>query len=197
MSTDEMEEAARRVLEFARAALSPQRLGHSLRVAHLSRELCPRFGVEPGRGYLAGIAHDMMKASGDARLLEFASRDGEPISALEREKPSLLHGRAAAVLLAEEFGVEDFSVLEAVRHHTFGAPGLDSLGKIVFVADKMEPGRESVPAELRSRVLSSGLDEMARLVLEDNLSYLESRGKAISPLTRAMLAETTNTGVRP
>lgn len=51
-----------------------------------------------------------------------------------------LHGRAAAVVL-QKFGINDKSVLKAAAFHTFGYEGIDALGKIVYIADKIEPGR--------------------------------------------------------
>jgi predicted HD superfamily hydrolase involved in NAD metabolism len=189
MNTETIEETTGKVDLYARGVLSPARYAHSLRVACLSAELCERFGVDSRLGNLAGIAHDMCKTSTEKWLLSLAVRDGSPVSALEREKPSLLHGRAAAVLLRDDFGVTDESVLGAVRHHTFGAPGLDALGKIVFVADKVEPGRTDYDESRRSKILAQDLSGMTSLVLADNIQYLEMKGKSVSLETLAMLEE--------
>ncbi len=178
-----------KVDQYARGALPLPRYEHSVRVAELSRELCGRFGMDPEAGYLAGIAHDICKPGKDRWLLSLVARDGMPLAEIERAKPALLHGRAAAVMLSSDFGVSDQSILDAVRHHTFGAPGLDGLGMILFVADKIEPGREGYDEALRKKILSSALPEMTRLVLEDNIRYLERRGKTVSMATLAMLED--------
>ncbi len=188
MRRDEAADQAIRVRQYARTALSPSRFEHSERVAGLAVALCGRFGVDPDAGYLAGIAHDMCKAGKERLLLSLAARDGLPLSPIEEEKPSLLHGRAAAVVLESDFGVSDRSVLEAVRHHTFGSPTLDSLGLIVFVADKLEPGRDGIDVGWRERTLSLGLNAMAAAVVRDNVRYLEEKGKTVSSETREMLA---------
>lgn len=168
------------------AALPDPRYKHSVRVAELAASLCTRFGVDPDLGYLAGLAHDMCKVGRDRWLLSLAERDGLPICQLERDKPALLHGRAAAMLLLGDFGVDNPSVLDAIRHHTFGSPGMDALGKIIFVSDKIEPGR-GMESETRKRVLESSLDEMTLYVLRDNVRFLESKNREVSPLTRSML----------
>jgi len=172
---------------YALGVLAPPRYAHSVRVAVLARDLCLRFGVDPCDGFLAGIAHDMCKSGKERWILSLVSQDGDPVVGIELEKPSLLHGRAAAVLLAGEFGIADRSILDAVKHHTFGAPAMDALGKILFVADKIEPGRTGLDPDYRKKILASDLEGMTRLVLEDNIQYLESRGKAVSPVTLRML----------
>lgn len=186
MNTETIKAITRKVDLYAKGVLPPARYAHSLRVARLSAELCARFGVDPLRGNLAGIAHDMCKSATDKWVLSLVARDGEPVAGIELEKPSLLHGRAAATLLRDDFCVDDESVLDAVRHHTFGAPHLDTLGQILFVADKVEPGRTDYDAARRSEILSGDLARMTALVLADNIEYLESRGKSVSPWTLAM-----------
>ncbi len=188
MRRDDVLDTADRIRQYARTALSPSRFAHCERVAGLAVELCVRFGVDPDAGYVAGIAHDMCKACKERLLLSLASRDGYPISAIEADKPSLLHGRAAAVVLENDFGVTNRSVIEAVRHHTFGSPTLDPLGLIVFVADKLEPGRDGIDGESRARALSLDLNGMAFEVASDNVRYLEAKGKTVSSETREMLA---------
>lgn len=187
MNIDELKQITEKINLYALGVLSPPRYEHSVRVAVLARDLCRRFGVEPCDGYLAGIAHDMCKSGKERWILSLASQDGDPVVGIELEKPALLHGRAAAVLISTAFGITDQSILGAVRHHTFGAPGMDALGKIVFVADKIEPGRTGLDPDYRKKILASDLDGMTRLVLEDNMRYLEARGKAVSPVTIRML----------
>lgn len=187
MNDDEIVKASEKVNRYILGTLTPPRYAHSIRVAVLARNLCTRFGFDPLTGYLAGIAHDMCKSAQDQTLLTLAGGDSLPISTIERDKPSLLHGRAAAVLLGTEYGVTDASILEAVRHHTFGKPNLDSLGKIVFVADKIEPGRTGVNSDLRKKILGSDLGEMTVLVLEKHISYLEERGKIVAESTYSMM----------
>lgn len=183
MNTDEIKQVTEKINLYALGVLSPPRYAHSLRVAHLARELSERFGLDPYVGYLAGIAHDMCKSGKDRWLLALAVQDQSPVNEIELEKPALLHGRAAAVMLYNEFGIKDGSILSAVKNHTFGAPEMDDLEKIVFVADKVEPGRTCLDPEFRQKILRSDLDAMTMMVLEDNVQYLESRGKKVSIIT--------------
>ena len=180
-------------LEHAvRESLSPLRFLHSRNTALLSWDLCRRFGLDPWSGYLAGLSHDMAKPLGGEELFAMARRDGREISELERRKPMLLHGRAAAVLLRERFGVHNEEVLEAVAFHTEGKIGMGPLAKIVYVADKVEVSRKRVDGRLRD--LASGgdgspaaLEELFREVLGEAVGWLRSERMDISGETLGLL----------
>lgn len=177
---------AQTIYTHIRENLPSGRCKHSLRVAKLVRELCERFDLDPDAGYIAGLAHDMCKNEPAERLMKLATMDGAEITTIEREKPSLLHGRAAAMVLVDEYGIQEGSITNAVRHHTFGDPSLEPLGLILYVADKIEIGRKQISSDFRSRVLENDLKTMAYLVLEENIRYLESKGKKVSAASREM-----------
>lgn len=187
MNIDELKLVTEKVNLYALGVLPSTRYEHSVRVAVLARELCERFGLDPYAGYLAGIGHDICKVGKNKWLTALALQDGNSLSDVEERKPALLHGRAAAVLMEKEFGVDNLSILEAVRHHTFGAVDMDDLGKIIFVSDKIEPGRTGLDPVYRAKLLAAGLDDMTCMVVEDNVRYLISKGKEVSLITRLML----------
>ena len=185
-SKDDLSEATESVRKYALAAVSESRYKHSVRVAETCARLCRHYGLREDLGYFCGIAHDICKSMEGDILLKIASRDGCEIDALEMEKPALLHGRAAAVKLREDWGIADESVLEAVANHTFGKPGMCDLAKILYVADKIEPGREHVTEEYTRLLLNMDLNEMIRTVIKENMDYLKSKGKSLSPQTKAL-----------
>lgn len=175
------------VEEYTRFLLPRNRFLHCRQVALFSRDLCVRFGLSEAQGYLAGIAHDLCKGMEDDQLKALALQDGLSLSPLEEQKPSLLHARAAAVLLRSRFGVETEAVLEAIQCHTTGAVGMGNLAKIVYVADKIEPSRSGVRGELRVLAQTEGLDRLFYEVLKDTVAYLQSKGRELSEETKALL----------
>ncbi len=86
-----------RIEEEARRVLTVERFLHSRNTALLAHDLCLRFGINPKAGYLAGIAHDLAKQTEPKLLLKMVKDDGLPVTDIEKGKPNLLHGRAAAV----------------------------------------------------------------------------------------------------
>lgn len=175
------------ITEYARNHEKKERFAHSVRTAETCAALCRRFGEDADKCYLAGIAHDMCKECDDMELVSLAVKDGLPVSPIERTHLSLLHGRAAATLLKEQFNLNDAAIIEAVQHHTFGRAGMCNLAKILFIADKIEPGREHVTEKYLKKTEKMALNELAMFVVSENISYLQERGKKVAPATQEFL----------
>lgn len=181
-------ETATRVENDIRANLNLDRFLHSRNTALLAWDLCRRFGIDPRKGYLAGIAHDMCKGMGSDALTRLARADGGSISKLEQKKPDLLHARAAAVLLPGKYGIDDKDIIEAIRYHTTGNYNMGALAKVIYVADKIEISRTKVDPGLRKMSASADLETLFSAVLSNTVSYLKSRQMDISYGTKKLLA---------
>jgi len=175
-----------RVEAAAMEALSVTRFLHSRNTALLAQDLCRRFGLDPEAGYLAGIAHDLGKQLDAKQLIKLAKSDGRAISALENSKSTLLHGRAAAVLLRERFCINNKDILEAVAFHTSGNENMRPLAKVVYIADKTEVSRNIDPA-LRKMCYEENLDSILYAVLKKTVSKLEQKELALSEETLKLL----------
>ena len=112
---------------------------HIHRVEEIAKELALRHGVEQQRAGLGMLAHDVARAMADDELLRRAGEMELPIGTVERKAPVLLHGPVGAELLVREDGLDDPALHGAVYWHSTGHPSLDDLGKIVFLADKLDP----------------------------------------------------------
>lgn len=168
--------------------MNPYRFIHSRNVALHSADLAGRFGLDADSAYLAGITHDICKEFDDDSMTEYALKDGGTLSVLERDKPSLLHGRAAAMLIQERFGINDKAVIEAVRLHTTGGPDMGPLAKIVYIADKIEAARTTVDSRLRRIAFGSegeslSLDALFRIVFDATVEWLFENRLGVSEET--------------
>jgi len=172
----------------ARACLDAERFMHSRNTALLSWDLCKRFGFDPQKGYLAGIAHDICKGLEESELASLARQDSGGISKLEQKRPGLLHARAAAVYVNKKYGVKDKDILEAIRYHTTGVRDMGPIAKVVYIADKIEISRTDVDPVLRKMSQESDLDTLFSEVLSDTVNYLKSRQLDISYGTRRLMA---------
>ena len=180
-----------RASAIVEASLSRPRLKHSREVARLASELCDRFHADEEKGYIAGMAHDLARELDSAEILLLAESDGMPMSAWERANPLLLHGRAAASILAKHTGYSDPETLQAVRDHVTGRGSMGTISKIVFAADFLEPTRVLVSPEFRRRSLGLSLDEMTLAVLERKIHYVRAEAREIAPDARALHEELT------
>ncbi len=167
--------------------LSSARAAHSRRVAELAASLCAREGLDPWRGRAAGLAHDLCKELPRKAQRELAASYPDFLpgllltSALMGDK--VIHGPAAAALIARDYALEDAELLEALALHTVGRPGMGRLSTILYCADKLEPGREGKPGEDREAILRLPLDGMLLAVVGSALSWLRSQGKVVAPET--------------
>ena len=102
---------------------TPERRAHIERVVALLNEWARAMTVPPderARWLRAGWLHD-------------ALRDAPAASELD-------HGPLAAERAARD-GEHDQGVLDAVRYHSIGYAGWDEVGRMLYLADYLEPGR--------------------------------------------------------
>jgi predicted HD superfamily hydrolase involved in NAD metabolism len=127
---------------------------------------------------LAAWGHDIARALSRRELLARARGFGLEVSPVEEEAPILLHGPVGAEILRQEHGIDDPEVLAAARFHSTGRAGMSLLEKVIFVADKIEPGKvRAKPALARVRELADRdldaaileyLDQMLMVASEEN-----------------------------
>ncbi|GMO59697.1 MAG: hypothetical protein Ta2A_05680 [Treponemataceae bacterium] len=180
---------------FPAVTMTNKRYEHSRRVEQTALRLCKKFGMDKDadmeeKVFFAAVAHDLCKELSDSQLLESAKKDGQPISENELAKPSLLHGRACAVQLVEKYGLTesaDAEILEAVREHTYGKKGMGIVAQIVYIADKIEPGRPQIDACYQEKIKDMTLPELLRHVVAENIAFLQQEGKIPAPRSLELL----------
>lgn len=128
-----------------------------------------------------------------AAYLHDALRNADPEELRKRVEPEyaflpgpLLHGPAAAQRLWVD-GVRDGELLNAVGFHTLGHAGFGTMGKALYVADFLEPGRDLLNewrAGLRAR-MPADLPGVVREILGARIAYLVGRGSRLRPETVA------------
>ncbi len=150
-------------------------------MASLAAALARRHGVDPRRAALAGWLHDWLKPWPAARLRRLLSRYHEPLDAPTRRLPVLWHGPAAAAWARNALGVRDRGVLDAVRWHTTGRPGMTALDRIVFIADSAAADRTFPEARVTRRLAARDLGLATRYALASKLAWLWSRGTRPHP----------------
>lgn len=135
-------------------------------------------------GRIAGLAHDLCKemplARQEALATIYSSLSGRDIPKDGVIGRAALHGPAAAGLLASEFGLDDADILEAVALHTLGAEDMGDLARIIYAADKLEPGRGHVDPKFRADCLELPPGALFSAVLADTVGWLRSMGQPVA-----------------
>lgn len=172
-------------------ALPPKLQAHIARAQDVARELAPWHQVSPEQAALGLLAHDVARAMPGAELLQCAAQFGLPVGLVDRRAPVLLHGPVGAEILRQEEGLADGGYLyQAVYWHTTAHPGLDNLGKVVFLADKLDPnkGKKYPYQPLLMELARENLDAAILEFLTRQLVDLAGRGLMVHP----MLVKTRN-----
>jgi HD superfamily phosphohydrolase YqeK len=118
------------------AMVTPARREHIERVAELATGWALAMGVsesERHRWLRAVWLHDALRDAPDEELMRWAPSALGP--------PDLRHGPASAAR-AKSDGESDRGVLDAVRYHSIGLAEWDMVGRVLYCADYLEPGRK-------------------------------------------------------
>lgn len=153
---------AGRLREYARRNENPSRFAHTVGVVKAARELAERFGADPRKAEIAAWFHDACRAGGD-----------------------LEHGKLAAAKLTELFGVEDEDILNAIKYHTTGRPGMSLLEKVIKIADMIEENRDYPGVEeMRRLARTEDIDRCLYKLMEHTKKYVKDRSRAYDPLSQ-------------
>ena len=156
---------------------------HIYRVRDVAQELAARHGIDPDRAELGALAHDVCRAVPGDDLLKMSAELSVPVTDVDRDFPLLLHGPVGAALLRKEDNLTDHSIFEAVRWHSTAHASLDDLGKLIFLADKLEPQKAAVysyQARLHEMALES-LDLALLEFLTREMAARIEKGETVHP----------------
>ena len=165
--------------------LDAKRYEHTLGVAYTAAALAMCNDVDPVKAETAGLLHDCAICFSDDKKISVCRKNNMEINSVESRNPYLLHAKAGYCIAKNKFDIEDQDILNAILNHTTGRPGMSTLEKIIYIADYIEPSRKQAPNLSEVRKLAfQNLDQALLKILTDILSYLESGGGEIDPLTK-------------
>ncbi len=153
---------------------------HCLGVKNTAMQLAQVHGVDPEKAALTGMLHDYGKLYSDEELARVARRCHLEDPVIYQE-PVLLHAPVGALLLQEELAVEDPAILEAVRVHTTGFPGMSLLAQIIYVADYIEPQRTCPGVQVIRKLAFTHLQDALLASVDFTIQYVLDRKKLIHP----------------
>lgn len=172
-------------VERAWAGLPAGLVRHMRSVSALAGELAARWGADPREAELAGFLHDVARAEPPQRLLALAQELGVPVNRVEAETPLLLHGPVGSAQVLARLPWVTEPMAQAIRWHSTGRWGMGLLEKVVFLADKLEPGKEGYYQGLGdlSDLARQDLDRAVLRYLDWLIGHLIDRGQLVHAAT--------------
>ncbi|HFU3844343.1 TPA: bis(5'-nucleosyl)-tetraphosphatase (symmetrical) YqeK [Streptococcus suis] len=170
------------LLEKIRVAMKPARFQHVLGVEQAALALADRYGCDPKKASLAALLHDYAKEVEDQVFLDLIAKYDLDKDLLNWDN-NIWHGVVGAYKIAEDFGLEDEEIFQAIQRHTIGAGQMTLLDKVLYVADYIEPNRDFPGVDEARRIAKESLDKAVAYETAQTISYLAKKGIPIYPQT--------------
>ena len=175
--------------EAVKTAMDKDRYNHTVGVAYTAAAMAMRYGEGEAEDFtdkalIAGFLHDCAKCLSAKELMAGCAEYGIPVTVSEENNPFLLHGKLGAYFARSKYGIEDEDIINAVKWHTTGRPGMSKLEKIIFVADYIEPGRyKQKNLKMLRETAFIDLDRCVYLIAGDTVDYLTGHNKSMDEMT--------------
>ena len=164
--------------------LDKERYTHTLGVMYTAAALAMAHHVDLEQAMYAGLLHDCAKCISNEKKLKLCKKYHIDISPSEKRSPFLLHAILGAYFAKKNYKVNDSKVLHAIQVHTTGEPKMNTLDKIIYIADYIEPNRKKASNLEKVRKMAFvDLDKTMLCILSDTLDYLKRKGGELDPLT--------------
>ena len=150
---------------------SEELFAHLARTTAYAMKFAKKLNISYEKVYLAAMLHDIAKE----------------MPPLKKSYPTnskkVIHQYDGAEIAKTEFLIEDSDVLEAIKFHTTGKPGMTPLQKLIYAADKLESGRFYAGVDEIRAEIEEDFEEGFIMLLKRNVEHLKSLGKENDVLT--------------
>ncbi len=164
--------------------LKPDRYIHTMGVVDTAVQLALHYHADAGQARIAALLHDCAKYIPMEERIDYCRSHQVEVTEAEEENLTLLHAKCGSIRAQEEYGISDPDILHAITVHTTGCPDMNLLDKIIFVADYIEPNRDTAPnLEKWRKMAYEDLDGTVAGISSDTLAYLKDAGRPIDPVT--------------
>lgn len=171
-----------KALKLVKEQLTEHRYQHTLGVMETAISLARHYRADEKKAELAAIFHDYAKFRPKEEMKRIIIDQGFPSDLLEYN-PELWHAPVGAYLTKTEAGITDREILDAIRYHTSGRPGMTLLEKIIYLADYIEPGRHFPGVDEVRELAQESLDQALIKSLQNTIIFLLKKNQMVYPET--------------
>ncbi|GAB6188330.1 bis(5'-nucleosyl)-tetraphosphatase (symmetrical) YqeK [Marinitoga arctica] len=169
-----MEKIIVEIKEILKKMISEHRLKHIMGVAYTTKILANKYKIDERKAELAALGHDLFREVKPYKFLKIARFYGIKISEIEKNHPILLHGKIAAEYLKMRYDIPD-DIYKAIYYHTSGYKYFDTLGKILFIADSIEPTRVYENIDYFRKLAEYDINKAYEEILKNKILYAIKR----------------------
>lgn len=165
---------------------SEKRYKHSLGVMKKAEELAKLYGENINKAKLVGLAHDIGKDLSKEEKLEYVKNNDIEIDEIEKINTGLLHAKIGADICKKKYGFSK-DMQNAIKYHTVGNKNMDTFSKIIFIADKIEDGRnyknekKMKQLEETRKLANIDLNKALLFLIDSSLEFTLQKKELIHP----------------
>ncbi len=149
---------------FVKKTLPEKRRIHTANVVVTALRKAKELGLDENKVETACVLHDCAKYTDYKKVEGFVLPSGVP--------EPVIHAFLGAFIAEKVLRVDDAEVVDAIRYHTSGKPDMSTLGKLVFVADMIEKGRDYDGVDELRKAYEGDFEECFEKCLSEEVGHL-------------------------
>lgn len=164
--------------------LDEKRYEHVKRVTKCAVKLAKIYGVPVEKVEASAWLHDVAKFFDLSVMIDLTKGKYPEVADKMSQSTAVLHGFAGAEFVRQNyelFGIDDEEILDGIKYHTIGCENMNTLAKIVYLADAIEEKRSWEGVEKARELAKTDLDEAIKFEIEEKLKYLLAKDSIIHP----------------
>ena len=164
--------------------LDEKRYEHVKRVTKCAVEMAKIYGVPVEKVETSAWLHDVAKFFNLSVMIDLTKGKYPEVADKMSQSTAVLHGFAGAEFVRQNyelFGIDDEEILDGIKYHTIGCENMNTLAKIVYLADAIEEKRSWEGVEKARELAKTDLDEAIKFEIEEKLKYLLAKDSIIHP----------------
>jgi predicted HD superfamily hydrolase involved in NAD metabolism len=163
--------------------LPTEKKNHSLSVAQTSLALAQHWQVNNDYAYLAGLLHDIAKNTTLKDYLKLNLPLSNQLKSIYNIYPKIWHALVGPYFAQHFFGLQNKTILNAIKWHTTGKAKMNKLEQIIFLADYCEKHRSFSNRSYIESLAYTNLDQATLALTIYSIQNLITRKIPIHPYT--------------
>lgn len=160
-------------------------------------ELAPIYNLNKTSAMIAGILHDIAKEFTPEDLIERARAYHIVLHTEYDKHPLFLHGPIGACYAAQQLGITDPAILDAISRHSYLGRGVALSPPFCWClrfADMLEPSRDwdDLKSQLKPFVYAGNVEKGAYTLVKWLISFHEAASLPVHPNIRGLVQELSN-----
>ena len=163
--------------------MTKTRYQHACRVSLLAQKIAEYYNLPIQKTMISALTHDCAKDYSLEELKNLVDKYKIKLNKVEKSIPKIWHAYVGAEMVKDIFMVDDWEILDAIRYHSTASSKLGLIGKIVYIADKIEPNRKLAKIGKLYEKVWEDIDLAMLELLNMELQYLICNKLIIHPDT--------------